>query len=277
MRKARDFGTHPETETTTSDWGRRNPSTPKCCQCFGVKLPTGMQILQLQLGELPKVLMPRPDQILVPCSTSEKKINCFSSQQIPEHWGADHWGYVGLKLPNFDWINPWVDKIYNSTLHELRPPRNEQRNAAGQPVPSVQAAWSHNRPPREADMTFLTVPRGNLWIGVALGCGGVQLAEFCAPCQGQIGAPDVATLTIGDTSKITVRAHGHKRHEAQKLCNARPLWRWPCLALNHTICWPFWAIPMSTNKEWDNLVNRKKKCCPNIPWEFHGQTPGWLH
>ena len=73
MRKARDFGTHPETETTTSDWGRRNPSTPKCCQCFGVKLPTGMQILQLQLGELPKVLMPRPDQILVPCSTSEKK------------------------------------------------------------------------------------------------------------------------------------------------------------------------------------------------------------
>ena len=51
---------------STSGWGR-------------VKLPTGMQILQLQLRELPKVL-PRPDQIPVPCTSEKTKLLI---QQIP--------------------------------------------------------------------------------------------------------------------------------------------------------------------------------------------------
>ena len=110
---------------------------------------------------------------------------------------------------------------------------------------------------------FQVATSGSAWLLAVVGC---SWQSFVLLARARlVHRTNVATLTIGDTSKITVRAHGHKRHEAQKLCNARPLWRWPCLALNHTICWPFWATPMSTNKEWDNLVNRKNKCCPNIP------------
>ena len=73
--------------------------------CFGAKLPTGMQILQLQLRELPKVLMPRPGQM-----------NCFLSNRALRGRPLRRCG-PKAKTIWLNKLNTSIDQIYKSFMN----------------------------------------------------------------------------------------------------------------------------------------------------------------